>query len=79
MKTSCGHRGVYEPKNRVSAAEVAYFRAKAEYLRRIAGTVKPGFVYPAAIIRLLERLAGDFDERAFEIERELKEREAQRE
>jgi hypothetical protein len=78
MKTSCGHSGVYEPKYRVSAAEVAYFRAKAAYLRRVASTVKPGIVYPAVIIRLLERLADDFDERSFEIKRELKGREAQR-
>jgi hypothetical protein len=72
MKTSRGHGGVYEPKDQVGAAEVAYFRAKAEYFRRVASTVKPGFLHPAAIIRSLERLAGDFEERAFEVERELK-------
>ena len=78
MTTSRGHGGVYEPKGQVGAEEVAYFRAKAEYLRRVASAVKPGFVHPAAIIRLLVRLAGDFEERAFEVERELKTRHAQR-
>lgn len=74
MKTSCGNSGVYEPKNPASAEELAYFRAKAAYLRRVASAAKPGIVHPATIIRLLERLAGDFDERAFEVERELKAR-----
>ena len=78
VHTSCGHGGVYEPEDEVGAQEVAYFRAKAEYFRRVASTVKPGFVHPATIIRLLERLAGDFEERAFEVERELKGRQAHR-
>lgn len=78
MKTSCGHGDLYEPKDQMGAAEVAYFRAKAVYLRGVASAVKPGVVHPAAIIRLLERLAGDFEERAFEVERELKAREAGR-
>ena len=78
MKTSCGHRGVYAAKDQAGTEEVAYFRAKAEHFRRVASTVKPGFVHPAAIIRLLERLAGDFEERAFEVERELKGRQARR-
>lgn len=75
---SFGHGDVYETKDQVGAEEVAYFRAKAEYLRRIASAAKPGFVHPATISRLLERLAGDFDERAFEVECELKARHAQR-
>jgi hypothetical protein len=78
MKTSRGHGGVYEPKDQVGAAEVAYFRAKAEYFRRVASTVKPGFLHPAAIIRSLERLAGDFEERALEVERELRARHTRR-
>jgi hypothetical protein len=75
---SFGHGDVFEPKDRVGAEEVAYFRAKAVYLRRVASAAKPGFVHSAIIIRLLERLAGDFEERAFEVERELKARHAHR-
>jgi hypothetical protein len=79
MKTSCGHGEAYECKDQVGAAEVAYFRAKAEYLRRAAiAAAKSGFMHPAAIIRLLERLAGEFEKRAFEVERELKARHAHR-
>ena len=71
---SFGQRDVYESKDQVGSEEVAYFRGKAEYLRRVASAAKPGFVHSATVVRLLERLADDFEERAFEVERELKAR-----
>jgi hypothetical protein len=75
MKSSCGHGDAQEPEKALGGAEeVAYFRAKAKYLRHVASTAAPGFMRPTAIINLLERLAGEFEERAFEVERELRAR-----
>jgi hypothetical protein len=74
MKSSCGQGNAQEPEKTLGAEEVAYFRAKAEYLRRVASTAAPRFMRPTAIINLLERLAGEFEERAFEVERELRAR-----
>jgi hypothetical protein len=79
MESSCLSGDPCGPKHSVRTEEIAYFRAKADYLRRVASAVgKPGFMHPAAIIRLLDRLAAEFESRASEIERELKMRRAGR-
>jgi len=52
--------------------DAAYLRGKADYLRQLAeAALKREFVDPMETVRLLERLAREFEQRALEIEREF--------
>jgi hypothetical protein len=63
------------PEIAFGSQDVAYLRAKAAYLRRVAtAAIKPEFMDPAVTIKLLEGLAYEFEKRALEIECELRAR-----
>ena len=69
--------GAYAANHEIvfSDQDVAYLRDKADYIRLVArSAATPGTLDAPGITTLLERLAREFEERAFEIERDLKAR-----
>jgi hypothetical protein len=71
-KAGPGKGGDAHAKGGLGRKDVAYLRGKADYLRELAGAaLKREFVDPLETVRLLERLAREFEQRALEIEREF--------